>query len=269
MDRVKSGIPGFDQLVGGGIPKGFNLLVTGMPGTGKTIFGLQYLYNGALQGEKGMYITLDSRLLALEEQCTQFGWDLNKMRGEKKLFFLEVPLNRQLRINLFKFIEDRIREDGVTRIVFDSLSSFVFNINQFVMELPSIDNLASLPEEDKKYLGENMLFKQDIPPDVLQREKPDPKFYESNSYKRIVYLVLREFSMLGTTNILITNETYNGEELTVDGVSEFASDGIVHLRALEGEQGINTISVPKMRLTKINRSVFEFRIDEHGITVKS
>ena len=41
-------------------PEGFNVLLVGLPGTGKTIFGLQYLYNGALKGENGLYITVDS-----------------------------------------------------------------------------------------------------------------------------------------------------------------------------------------------------------------
>lgn len=45
--RVKTGIPGFDELVAGGLPKESNILLTGIPGTGKTIFALQYLYNGA------------------------------------------------------------------------------------------------------------------------------------------------------------------------------------------------------------------------------
>ena len=53
-DRVKTGVSGFDELVEGGIPKGFNVLITGLPGTGKTIFGLQYLYTGLKNGENGL-----------------------------------------------------------------------------------------------------------------------------------------------------------------------------------------------------------------------
>ena len=57
MDRVATGVAGFDGLVQGGLPAGSNILLTGRPGTGKTIFALQYLYNGALKGENGIYIS--------------------------------------------------------------------------------------------------------------------------------------------------------------------------------------------------------------------
>lgn len=59
-ERVKTGIEGFDQLVQGGFPRGSTVLLCGSPGTGKTIFGLEYLFNGASKfKEKGLYVTFD------------------------------------------------------------------------------------------------------------------------------------------------------------------------------------------------------------------
>ena len=60
IPRVATGIPGFDELIEGGFPKNFVILLAGTPGTGKSIFSLEYIYNGASSlNENGVYITLD------------------------------------------------------------------------------------------------------------------------------------------------------------------------------------------------------------------
>lgn len=268
MERVKTGIQGFDSLVEGGIPKGANLLLVGSPGTGKTIFGLQYLYTGTQNDERGLYITLDSRAEEIRDQGMQFGWDIKKLEDEKKIIFLEIPLNRQSRINIFKLIEDTIKKEGITRVVFDSLSSFIFNINQFILDLPTLDDLSGMSEGDKEYMGEDKLRKQYIPDDVLEKEKPDPKFYKSDNNKRNVYLMLREFSKIGTTNLLITSESYSGGELTVDGVSEYASDGVIKLELVDvGGGPSRLLKILKMRRTKNALEYHNFDITPKGITV--
>ncbi len=59
MDLVKTGIEGFDSMIQGGIPQGHSVLVAGGPGTGKTSFAMEFLYRGALNGERGIYITTE------------------------------------------------------------------------------------------------------------------------------------------------------------------------------------------------------------------
>ena len=74
MERIKTGVPGFDGLIEGGIPKGRSVLVSGATGTGKTIFCMQYLYNGAKQfKEPGIYVTLDERPNLIREDVLRFG----------------------------------------------------------------------------------------------------------------------------------------------------------------------------------------------------
>jgi len=59
-ERITSGVPGLDPLIGGGFPQGKVILVLGEPGTGKTILSSQYLYSGASQrGEKGVYVGMN------------------------------------------------------------------------------------------------------------------------------------------------------------------------------------------------------------------
>jgi circadian clock protein KaiC len=56
--NVATGVPGLDDILGGGLPPGRFYLVEGDPGTGKTTLALQFLLEGARRGERTLYITL-------------------------------------------------------------------------------------------------------------------------------------------------------------------------------------------------------------------
>jgi len=77
MEYVKTGVPGFDDLIDEGIPRGHTVLVSGGPGCGKTIFGLQYLMDGVTRGEKVAYISFDETKKEVELQAKSFGWDIS------------------------------------------------------------------------------------------------------------------------------------------------------------------------------------------------
>jgi circadian clock protein KaiC len=268
MERVKSGVPGLDQLIDGGFPEGFNVMVMGPPGTGKTILALQYLYTGILDGDNGIYVTLDSVDGEIAIQGKEFGWDIDKAVAENKLTILEIPYNKQMRINLFRLIEDKIKEKHAKRLVFDSLSSFLFNVNQFIIQL-SIDNLSTLSYDERSYLGEDQLYKQDLPESV-EKEKPDPKYFKTSSDdKRVVYLALRELAKLGTTNIIINSASSTNPEATVDGVSEFVCDGLITMKSLAiGETLSRTMEIKKMRYTSMDGGIKSYEITSQGITLR-
>ncbi len=85
MERVVTGIPGFDKIVGGGIPKRNVVLLAGGPGTGKSIFGQQYIYNGLLRGEPAVLVVLEEHPVQVRISMAQFGWDIAKFEEEGKL----------------------------------------------------------------------------------------------------------------------------------------------------------------------------------------
>ncbi|MEF8880086.1 MAG: ATPase domain-containing protein, partial [Candidatus Thermoplasmatota archaeon] len=86
MDRVKTGIDGLDDLVDGGFPKGSFAVVTGGPGTGKTIFGLQFLANGAEKyDENGLFISVEQSTEDVVSQAKQFGWDFDRLENAGKV----------------------------------------------------------------------------------------------------------------------------------------------------------------------------------------
>ena len=267
MEKVGTGIPELDQLIGGGIPKGFNVLIVGRPGTGKTILGLQYLYEGAKKGENGLYITVDANSNLVREQGQVFGWDIKELEADKKICILDVPLNMRQRLSIFNLIQSKIKEYNVKRIVFDSLSSFIFNMNQFIIDLPTIDTFSNLSQADKGYFEYDIMNKQAASKE-LDKLRPDPSHFEVNEAKRVIYLLFREFSAWGTTNMVITSSAAETGEATVDGVSEFVCDGVLNLKSIAiGETLSRTLSIKKMRHTEIDGGIKSYDITSKGIVL--
>ncbi len=264
MERVKTGVPGFDDLVEGGIPKGYNVLLVGQPGAGKTIFGLQYLVNGANLGEKGLYVSLDSSNEMVKSQGRRFGWNVDGLESKGMLSFLRVPLDKP-KINLFDILVDEVKASGATRLVFDSLVDFAINVDQFVVPLSPVGGPLADEKEQETVERYNKLRYSVLP----ATSEKDRAFYKGGSAKRITYLVINELSKLGTTNIIITDEKIEGEHFTVDGVSEYVCDGvIVTYNQLIGAKRARTLAVLKMRNTNNSPYIHDLEINKDGIKIK-
>jgi circadian clock protein KaiC len=91
IQRVPTGVAGFDKIVEGGLPKNTISLVSGTPGTAKTIFAMEFIANGALKNkEKGVFITLEEDTKSLVRQFNRFGYDLKKLIDDGKIKIIEV-----------------------------------------------------------------------------------------------------------------------------------------------------------------------------------
>jgi len=85
-ERVKSGVPGLDELLGGGFPAGGTYVILGNSGTGKSILSTQFLYNGIVKfNEPGVYIMLEEDKERMISNMRRFGWELDKLEQEGKL----------------------------------------------------------------------------------------------------------------------------------------------------------------------------------------
>jgi circadian clock protein KaiC len=130
--RSRTGIPGLDDILGGGFTRDRLYLVDGDPGAGKTTLALQYLLEGARTGEKGLYVTLSETREELAAVAESHGWSLDPIEivelvaSEKDLISdsqltmyhpSEVELNETTRSVL-----NAVQKSNPTRIVFDSLS---------------------------------------------------------------------------------------------------------------------------------------------------
>lgn len=269
VERVKTGIPGFDELIEGGIPKGFNLLLVGQPGTGKTIFGLQYLVNGAMNGENGIYVSLDSPNELVKSQARQFGWDVDALEKAGKISFLKIPLDKP-RINLFDILEEEVNAAHAERLVFDSLADFAINIDQFATPL-AYEGLPPLESgEEQAAMQKDKKYRYEIMP-TLDRDPKGRVFYKGHSERRISYLVVQELGKLGTTNMIITDakEVKDNRLFSVDGVSEYTADGVVEVyNQLIGTTRARTLSIPKMRNTNHSQHIHDLELSKEGLKVK-
>jgi circadian clock protein KaiC len=127
MERVKTGIPGLDEMLKGGfVPQTANL-VEGAPGTGKTTLGMQFIYHGiAACGEPGIILTFEEFPQQYYNDAAGFGWDFRQMEKEGKLRVVmsspEVSKADLERVG--GRIERLVQEIGAKRILVDSLSHF-------------------------------------------------------------------------------------------------------------------------------------------------
>jgi len=78
--RVSSGVPGLDRMLGGGLLQGRPYLVTGGSGSGKTLLGLSFLLEGIRRGEEVLLVAVDEPPSEIVENVRSFGWDLSPVR---------------------------------------------------------------------------------------------------------------------------------------------------------------------------------------------
>ena len=86
--KAQTGIPGLDDVLGGGLSRGHSFLLEGSPGTGKTTIALQFLLEGARRGERGLYITLSETDAELRANAESHGWTID---GNIDVFELVPP----------------------------------------------------------------------------------------------------------------------------------------------------------------------------------
>ena len=122
---MRTGIPGLDAPLGGGIPRNSMVIVEGEPGTGKSTTGLQFICEGALQyHEPGVYISLEELPDDIYKNATQFGYDLKQLENDglvrvigcaPELFFEQVHGSEA-------YLQSMVKEIGAQRMVIDSLN---------------------------------------------------------------------------------------------------------------------------------------------------
>jgi circadian clock protein KaiC len=122
--RVPTGIPGLDEMLNGGFPSGHVVLVTGLPGTGKTCFGLQFLAHGLARGEKGVYLSLEEDAPALLAAARQFGWSMDDAvtQGALRIVRMDPKETKQNLHRLQSELAGELKALGAQRIVVDSVS---------------------------------------------------------------------------------------------------------------------------------------------------
>lgn len=125
MKKMPTGIPGLDELLEGGLYEKSSTVIAGPPGTGKTTFGLQFLYAGATRfNQPGIFITFEQFPESIYRDARNFGWDLQKCEADgtlKVIFTSPAVLKSELERERGLF--DRlVAETDARRIVVDSIT---------------------------------------------------------------------------------------------------------------------------------------------------
>jgi circadian clock protein KaiC len=123
-EKRPTGVAGLDEMLGGGFPAGHVVLVTGLPGTGKTCLGLQFLMEGVARGEKGVFLSLEEEIAPLLETARQFRWPIDAAVSGGRLKIVRLD-PRQTQQSLRRIQGDLAKELsglGAQRIVVDSVS---------------------------------------------------------------------------------------------------------------------------------------------------
>jgi len=228
IDRVGTGISGLDDLMEGGFPKGHCILLSGAPGTGKTIFGMQFLYNGARNGEKGLYVAVNEEIDDILLQTKVMEWDMKKLidLGKIKIICLEM---KDFSIkNLMK----EIKEGGYTMVVIDSLSAILAH----PMALEDIDISFTLK-------------------DRLDRLAPSP-IHEGVATRLLVEKIITSIRRLDCTSIIISELVESVGGMSRDTISEFLVDGVITLQyVMVGIESNRNLMIRKMRATAHSENI--------------
>jgi len=147
-NRMPTGIPGFDELAGGGLPRGRTTLVVGGSGCGKTIFALQTLVEGARRwGEPGIFVAFEERTREILSDAAAFGWDLAQLQ-RKKVFFLNAHLESSTvqggafdLAALLAGLSAKAQKMGARRIVFDGVDMLLARLDDPAAERSELHRL--------------------------------------------------------------------------------------------------------------------------------
>ncbi len=244
IKRVKTGIPGLDDILSGGIPKGNTILLLGPAGSGKTIFGLQYIVNGAEEyGEKGIYISFEQNKEDLLQQALAFDWDLEKLEKEGKIamFFLK----RNDVFSLTKMLEEVVQNFSPQRVVLDSLTFYY--------------TYATIYAYTEEYIKSTL---NPIRDEMI-------KYSREMIARNTILDLVTKLKELGLTSILIAESLDEKREISIAAeLAEFICDGVIYLtvhRALN----LRKLEIVKMRATEHTLKPQTFRITNNGIVLGS
>jgi circadian clock protein KaiC len=162
--RCKTGIPRLDDILGPGIPWGSSLLIAGVAGTGKTVLSLEFIYQGALAGEKGILFSFEETEERLRAAGEGMGWDLGAQidRGMIEIVFIPQP-DIMVEAHLL-MMRERIDALQAKRVVIDSVSVFLHKVSDPQVSREKIFHLCSIVQ-NVDAVG---FFPTDIPYGSLQ-----------------------------------------------------------------------------------------------------
>jgi circadian clock protein KaiC len=241
VPTIPSGIEGLDELISGGFPKNRVILVIGGPGAGKTILASQFLYKGlSLQGENGVFVSLDETKKHYFAEMQKFGWDFEKAEAEGKFAFLDAT--RLSRVAMLK--EKMLKEES------SSLRGKELQIDKLIEDLQTTIQKVNAKRVALDTLAS--LFYRFTDP--TERRTAGVDLIEALSDIGATVLVTTELGQLGLERKI------SDEEFLVQGV-------IMMQNIFSGGTSTRGLQVEKMRGVGVNNNLVPYTIDRSGIEI--
>ncbi|MDD5337296.1 MAG: ATPase domain-containing protein [Candidatus ainarchaeum sp.] len=147
LRRVQAGIPGLDRLVEGGLVENSLVVLRGDTGTGKTIFALQFIYEGITKyNAPGLYLSFNEDKEATYAHGMEFGWDFRKLEEDGKFAFIHYEPHEVVRVmeEGGGTIRDQLEAIRARRLVVDPITPFTMVFNDPYKENEAIMELFSM-----------------------------------------------------------------------------------------------------------------------------
>ncbi len=236
INRVRTGIDGLDGIIDGGLPGKSITLVSGPPGSGKSIFCFQFLYEGVKKGEKCLFLTLDKKVNGLLIQAKKLGFDFQPAMEKKLAKFLFLNVNKKL---VYESMTNEILSGEYDRVVLDSLTP-LSEMPIYIKDTESNSDISIINSEE-------------VP---INTNLPVRRLH--------LRFIMDALETAETTSIVTSELPVGSSLLSRDGISEFLADGVITLN-FDPTMDRRKLSVMKMRNTKHTLRPQDIEIGEGGI----
>ncbi len=224
--HIKLGVPGFDDLVIDGIPKGSQILVSGGPGTLKSTFCLQALVYNAKQGKKCLFLSFEESKQNIVRNMRNFGWN----------------------------------PDGVLdkTLVIRKMDPFAMSRSVETLLAQARGELLIEVNEAKNLIPEGMT------PDLIVIDSLSAIsagfFGKEEGYRAYMSQIFDTFRKIGATAFLITEVEHSTTKYSNSGVEEFLADGVfVFYNFRQANERVNATEIIKLRGTQHKKRIVPFK----------
>ncbi len=229
VPKIRTNIEGFDDISHGGLPRGRTTLVSGTSGTGKTLFAIQFLYNGIVQfDEHAVFVTFEESPTDIIQNAMSFGWHLQELIDAGKLFILDASPDPEG--------QDIAGDFDLSALI----ERIQYAIRKYKAKRVAIDSVTAI-------------FQQYDAAGVVRRE---------------IFRMTARLKLIGVTTVMTTERIDEYGPVARFGVEEFVSDNVVIVRnVLDGERRRRTLEILKLRGTSHMKGEYPFTITGEGINI--
>jgi len=187
IERVRTGIDGLDEMLGGGFPKGHIVLILGFCGTGKTTFALQFIWEGLKKGETCAYISLEENEKSMIDTASSYGWDISRYIDEKKLAVVRLdPSNLKNAVtSLKRFVPETLSMLSAQRVAVDPITLFEIMFDDEPTKRNSLFELCSVIKKS----GATALFTSETKTDEVTMSRGGLIEYIADGVILLKYIV--------------------------------------------------------------------------------